>query len=59
MSAAINTVVFRPDLALGLELTTIRRILDSRARALFAPARAGFYHITWVKRGQAVHRVDF
>lgn len=59
MSSSINTIVFRPDLALELELTTIRRILDSNAPTLFAPCRAGFYHVIWVKRGQAVHTVDF
>ena len=59
MSSAIDTIVFRPDLALGLELTTIRRILASKAPTLLAPVRAGFYHIIWVKRGQAVHTVDF
>ncbi|GAB4028701.1 AraC family transcriptional regulator [Spirosoma koreense] len=57
--ASINTVKFRSDLALELELTAIRRILDTNAPALFAPSRAGFYHIIWIERGQAVHLVDF
>ena len=59
MSASLPTIVFRPDLTLGVELITIRRILDTPAPALLAPVRAGFYHLIWVQRGHAVHTVDF
>lgn len=59
MASSINTVIFRPDLALELELTAIRRILDSHALDLTVPSRASFYHVIWVQRGQATHTVDF
>lgn len=59
MSSSITTIVFRPDLAMEVELTTIRRVLASKAPALFAPVRAGFYHVIWVQQGRAVHTVDF
>ncbi len=59
MSTSIKTVVFRPDLALGVELTTVRRLLNTHAPALLTPVRAGFYQLIWVQRGQAVHTVDF
>jgi AraC family transcriptional activator of pobA len=59
MPSFINTVVFRTDLLLELELTSIRRILDSKAPSLYMPSRAGFYHVIWVQRGQATHTVDF
>jgi AraC family transcriptional activator of pobA len=59
MLAAIPTVAFRPDVAAGLELTTLRRILDTKAPALSAPVRAAFYQIIWVQRGHARHTLDF
>ena len=59
MSSSITTLAFRPDLALGVEITTIRRLLASNAPALFAPVRARFYQVIWVQRGHAVHTVDF
>lgn len=59
MASSINTVTFRSDLPLELELTEIRRILHSHALELVVPARASFYHVIWVQRGQATHTVDF
>lgn len=59
MSSAITTVAFRSDLALEVELTSIRRILDSHHPSLFGPSRAAFYHVIWVQRGHATHTVDF
>jgi AraC family transcriptional activator of pobA len=59
MFVAIPTVVFRPDVIGGLELTTLRRILDTKAPALLAPVRATFYQIIWVQRGHARHTIDF
>jgi AraC family transcriptional activator of pobA len=59
MFVAIPTVVFRPDVIGGLELTTLRRILDTKAPALLAPVRAAFYQIIWVQRGHARHTIDF
>lgn len=59
MFVAIPTVAFRPDVVGGLELTTLRRILDTKAPALLVPVRAAFYQIIWVQRGHARHTVDF
>lgn len=59
MSSALPTVVFRPDLPLELELTSIRRVLAGQSPSLLVPSRAAFYHVIWVQQGQATHTVDF
>ena len=59
MSTSLPTVVFRPDLALEVELIPLRRILTSKAPALLLPVRAAFYQVIWVQHGQARHTVDF
>ena len=59
MFATIPTVAFRSDVTAGLELTTLRRILDTKAPALSVPVRAAFYQIIWVQRGHAQHTLDF
>jgi len=59
MPDTLKTYAFRPDLPLELELTTIAQTLASFRAIVTQPARAAFYHIIWVQRGEATHTVDF
>lgn len=59
MTEAIKSYVFRPDLPLEIELTTIGRTLASFRALVTEPSRAAFYHVIWVQRGEATHTVDF